>query len=141
MADRIEQRSRLRDEQAPRDAIVVVRGGRDSIDKLRTHAVRTARAWSLDGLPLLGVSVFAALDQPVEILLQQRFATFRMVYLTSVATIEAAGFDLLPTGLRPHFTVRLERADGAELAELHRSFGPERDNPGYGWSIARPKEG
>jgi hypothetical protein len=27
---------------------VVVRGGRDSIDKLRRHARRTARAWALD---------------------------------------------------------------------------------------------
>jgi hypothetical protein len=85
--------------------------------------------------------VFAALDQPVEVLLRERFASFRVVYLTRVATLHAAGFDLLPTGLRPHFTVRLERADEPELADLYRSLGPERDNPGYGWSLTRPKEG
>jgi len=141
MAGRIEQRSRLRAEDAPGDATVVVRGGRDSVEKLRTHALRTARAWSLDGDPLLGVSVFVALDQPVAILLRERFVTFRVVHLTTVVSLRSAGFDLLPTGLRPHFTVRLERGDDAELADLYRALGPERDNPGYGWTTTGRKEG
>ena len=48
---------------------MVVRGGRDSPDKLRGHAQRTARAWSLDGQPLLGISVFAVLGMPLDDLL------------------------------------------------------------------------
>jgi len=141
MSERIEQRSKLRIEAVPADATVVIRGGRDTVEKLQAHALRTARAWSLDGLPLLGFSVFAALDQPVESLLRARFATFRVVYMTTAASIQAAGFELLPTGLRPHFTVRLTRADEQELTVLHRALGPPRDNPEYGWTATRPKEG
>jgi hypothetical protein len=79
----IEQRDRLRHEEAPAEVVVVVRGGRDSIDKLRRHALRTARAWSLDGVPLLGISVFAVVDRPLETLLRERFATFRTVHVTT----------------------------------------------------------
>jgi len=87
------------------------------------------------------VWVFVALDQPVAILLRERFVTFRVVHLTTVVSLRSAGFDLLPTGLRPHFTVRLERGDDAELADLYRALGPERDNPGYGWTTTGRKEG
>lgn len=71
---RIEQRPHLRDETPPADATVVVRGGPDTVDKIRVHALRTARAWSLDGEPLVGISVFAVLDVPWETLLRERFA-------------------------------------------------------------------
>jgi hypothetical protein len=54
---RIEQRKLLRADQLLPGTTIVVRGGRDTADKLRRHALRTARAWSLDGLPLLGISV------------------------------------------------------------------------------------
>ena len=63
--ERIEQRPRLRAEHLPAETTLVVRGGRDTADKLRSHAQRTARAWSLDGQPLLGISVFAVLGMPL----------------------------------------------------------------------------
>ena len=75
--ERIEQRLRLRAEQPPAATTLVVRGGRDTPDKLRTHAERTARAWSLDAVPLLGISVFAVLGVPLDDLLRRRLATFR----------------------------------------------------------------
>ena len=79
---RIEQRALLRGEQAPPPGTtVVVRGGSDTRVKLRNHLERTARAWSLDGRPLLGISVFAVLDMPLEKLLRRRFANFRTIYL------------------------------------------------------------
>lgn len=37
-------------------------GRADSIAKLTAHAARTARAYALDGVSALGISVFAALD-------------------------------------------------------------------------------
>ena len=78
---RIEQRALLRSEQPPADTTLVVCGGRDTVDKLRRHAERTARAWSLDGKPLLGISVFAVLGMPLEVLPRRRFASFRTIYL------------------------------------------------------------
>lgn len=84
---RIEQRSLLRAEQAPATATIVVRGGCDTRAKLRRHVERTAQVWSLDGQPLLGISVFAVLGIPLEELLQERFANFRSIYLLTVAAL------------------------------------------------------
>jgi hypothetical protein len=70
---RIEQRELLRAEVPPSETTMVVRGGLDTVDKLHSHAQRTARAWSLDGRPLLGISVFAVLGVSLEELLERRF--------------------------------------------------------------------
>ena len=61
-SERIEQRPLLRPERVPDDAVIVVRGGPNSIARLTQHALRTARFWDLDGEPLFGVSVLCALD-------------------------------------------------------------------------------
>lgn len=127
----IEQRALLRIGDAPAEAVVIVRGGSDSVDKLRRHALRTARAWSLDGNPLFGVSVFAAVDMPVPSLLRARFGSFRTVHLTTVGELTHS-FELLPTGRAPHYTVRLRSAEEPELAMLLAVLGPARDNPEYG---------
>lgn len=140
MVGRIEQRDRLRREDPPADVVVVVRGGRDSIDKLRRHTLRTARAWSLDAAPLFGISVFAVLDRTLETLLGERFASFRTVHLTTVGQLREAGFELLPTGLRPHFTVRLHAAENEDLQRLLAVLGPARDNPHYGQSAPLREE-
>jgi hypothetical protein len=47
----------------------------------------------------------------LEDLLRRRFTTFRTIYLPTVADLAKHDFELLPTGQRPHFTVRLRRAD------------------------------
>jgi hypothetical protein len=128
---RIEQRAILRSELVPEGATIVVRGGSDTRDKLRRHAERTARAWSLDGQPFLGVSVFAVLDVALEELLRQRFANFRAIYLPTAARLAGHGFELLPTGQRPHFTIRLRRASDAELDRLLAALGDLRPNSQY----------
>jgi hypothetical protein len=129
--NRIEQRRRLRADQVPEGTTVVVRGGADTRDKLRQHAQRTARAWSLDGQPFLGVSVFAVLDMPLDNMLRQRFGNFRTVYLPTADSLTTHGFELLPTGQRPHFTVRLRHANDSELDRLLDALGDVQPNPQY----------
>ena len=58
---------------------------------------RTARARALDGVPLLGISVFAVLGLSLEVLLRSRFATFRTIYLTTAGELGEHGFELLAT--------------------------------------------
>jgi hypothetical protein len=138
---RIEQRGLLRAEQPLADTTMVVRGGRDTTDKLRGHAQRTARAWKLDGQPLLGISVFAVLGMPLEVLLRRRFASFRAIYLRTAGQLGEHGFELLATGQRPHFTVRLHRAYDRELEELLAALGPARPNPQYARTAVWREEG
>jgi len=138
---RIEQRELLRAEQPLPGTTIVVRGGRDTVDKLRSHALRTARAWSLDGLPLLGISVFAVPGMALDELLARRFATFRTVYLPTVSKLGERGFELLATGQQPHYTVRLRSADNQELGELLAALGPAQPNPQYGRSSIWREEG
>ena len=129
---REELRSRLRHEPVPPDTATVVRGGPDGIEKLRSHARRTNRAWCLDGVPLYGVSVFCVIDDvgpaSLEGLLSARLMTYRVVHLTTVATLAAAGFWLLATGRRPHYTVALDSDGDDDLARLLDCLGPPRDN-------------
>jgi len=124
---RIEQRELLRAEQPLPGTTIVVRGGRDTVGKLRSHALRTARAWSLDGL-LLGISVFAVLGIALDELLARRFATSRTVYLPTASKLGERGFELLATGQQPHYTVRLRSADDQELGELLAALGPAQPN-------------
>lgn len=119
----------------------MVRGGPDTQDKLARHARRTARAWSLDGQPLLGISVFAVLDIPLDELLSARFATYRMIHMPTAARLRDRGFELLPTGLRPHYTVRLRRADRIELDELLAALEPPAANVQYARSTIWREEG
>lgn len=130
-SNRIEQRPLLRHERAPEDATIVVRGGRDTPDKLRRHIERTARAWSLDGRPLLGISVFAALDVSLEELLWQRFRNFQTIYTLTAGRLRNQGFELFPTGRRPHFTVRLRYATDSALGRLLAALGDVQPNPQY----------
>jgi hypothetical protein len=104
--DRIEQRLRLRAEPPLSEAAVLVRGGPDTRDKLARHAHRTARAWSLDGNPLLGISLFAV---PLNDLLSARFATYRMIHLPTAASLRDHGFDTPPDRVHAN-SFRLVRA-------------------------------
>jgi hypothetical protein len=130
-ANRVDQRAFLRDEAALDGATVVVRGGADTRDKLRRHVERTARAWSLDGQPLFGISVFAVIDMPLEDLLRKRFTNFRTIYLPSVEGLLKYGFELLATGRRPHFTIRLDQVSDERLDKLLAALGDAQPNPEY----------
>jgi hypothetical protein len=89
----------------------------------------------------LGISVFAVLGTSLDDLLRRRFTSFRTVYLPTAGQLGVRGFELLATGQRPHFTVRLKAADDPELAELLAALGPARQNPQYAKSATWREEG
>lgn len=131
MAD--ELRPFLRDEPVPDHATVIVRGGRDSMDKLVQHALRTSRAFVLDGEPLLGVSVWLALDPTgdasVEGLLAGRMRTYGTVHTSTVAQVRDAGFGLVPSFRRPHYTLIVPDASAPTIETLAAALGPAMANP------------
>lgn len=112
---------------------VTLRGGPDNIDKLRRHAQRTNRAFVLDGKPVFGVSVFCALDDigpgSLDGLLRDRLSTYRWVHTPTAAHLADAGFQLLATFGRPHFTLLLDDVTDDLLAGLEEALGPPVENP------------
>jgi hypothetical protein len=132
-AERQELRPSVRDEPAPDDGIVVVRGGPASHERLLAHAHRTHDAFTLDGEALWGISVFCALDEisPASLdALLRRFSSYRVVHLPSAGRLREAGFDLLPTFRRPHFTVTFGTA--SDVARLLAALGAAEPNPYHG---------
>jgi hypothetical protein len=121
--------------------VVVVRGGPDSTPKIEGHAARTARAYVLDGQPVFGVSVFAALDDigPASLdgLLGGKLSTYRVVHLVAAGTVVDSGFTLLPTFGRPHMT--LVPVTPGRAADLLAVLGDPEPNPQYGETRRRPR--
>lgn len=131
-AQREELRPHLRDEPPVADSVVVVRGALSAIDRLRYHARRTHAAFVLDGEPLWGISVFCALDDigPASLdVLLRRFASYRLVHLPRVVTLVTAGFELLPSFRRPHFSVRIGSDGDEDLSRLLDALGQAEPNP------------
>jgi hypothetical protein len=124
----------VRAETVPPKATLIVRGGPDSAMKLMSHAERVRRAFVLDGGPVLGISVFAALDDigPASLdgIQAGKVSTYRVVHLVAVGQVLDAGFMVLPTFDRPHVTLLLDTLERVEtLLEL---LGPPQTNPRYG---------
>jgi hypothetical protein len=124
-----ELRPLLRAEEPPAGTALVARGGPGTIERLRADAQRTARRFCVDGQPLLGLSVFVVLDVPLGELLRTRLYRFRTIHLPTADRFQ--GLQLLPTFRRPHFNVRLQRADDDELSDLLAALGPPQVNPLY----------
>jgi hypothetical protein len=125
-------RPHIRLEPPPGDDVPLFRGGDDTVQKLRRHAERTHRAFTLDGRGVYGLSVFCALDEIGERQLYRRLAAYPVLRASPVGRVRDAGFLLLPTFTRPHFTVVLASMETDELARLLACFDPPSQNPRYG---------
>lgn len=136
-----ELRPRVRAEVIADDRLIVVRGGPDSIASLARHAQRMSRGFLLDGDPLWGLSVMAALDDigPASLagILAGRMATYSSVHTPTAGRLIVEGFELLPTFGRPHVTARLASADPRELERLLQALGPATPNPYHGGRQSR----
>jgi hypothetical protein len=134
-----ELRPHLRQEPPPADGVIILRGGPTTVPKLAEQARRIHDAFALDSKPVWGVSVFAALDDigpgSLDGLLR-RFASYRVVHLRPAREIREAGFELLPSFSRPHFTVLLTSTEDRDLAQLVLAFGQGQPNP-YHWRRPR----
>jgi hypothetical protein len=121
---------------------VALRGGPDNLDKLRRHATRTHRAFVLDGQPVYGVSVFCALDDigPASLdgLLGSRLITYRWVHTPTARHVEDAGFTLLATFARPHYTLVFDEITDELLEHLASALGPPIVNPYHRSARNRP---
>ncbi len=132
-SDRADLRDHVRADAPSLDHQVTLRGGPDDVDKLRRHALRTNRAFLLDGHPVFGVSVFCVLDDigpgSLDGLLRDRLSSYRWVHTPTVEQLADAGFGLLATFGRPHFTLLLDNVTDELLARLEGALGSAVENP------------
>lgn len=139
MVDLPDLRAFVRLDPPPQDGTLIVRGGPDSAAKLRAHAERLRRAFTLDGQPVLGVSVFAAMEDigpaSCDGILASKLSTYRLVHIVPVESVVLAGFRLLATFERPHMTLLLGGLDQLDL--LLNTLGPPQPNPQYGVTTRR----
>lgn len=130
-----ELRTHVRVDPPRADDVIVIRGGPDTAEKVRGHARRLHTVYVLDGLPVFGVSVVAALDDlgpaSLDRLLADRMSSFRLVHLPRVGTVVEAGFGLLPTFGRPHFTALFESDEPPIIERFLSALGPAQPNPYY----------
>ena len=118
-------------EPVPDDALVALRGGPDTRSLISSHARRVNRLYVLDGEQVWGISVFVALDPTgpasAEGILRRRLLSYESVYMPTVGALRYAGFELLPTFGRPHFTVLMSGPEQA--GALFDALGELRENP------------
>jgi len=116
----------LRSEQPPDDAAVVLRGG-----VLRADAVRRAAERTFQLYAVFGISVEGVLDMTVqEACSGERVVGYRRVRLSTFGRVRVAGFALLATFDRPHFTLVLPDLSDFTISRLDRCFDPPIPNPG-----------
>lgn len=116
----------LRSEQPPDDAAVVLRGGVLGADGVRRAAQRT-----FDLYAVFGVSVEGVLDVTVqEACRGERVAGYRRIRLSTFGRLRGAGFALLGTFDRPHFTLVLPDVSDFTISRLDRCFDAPIPNPG-----------
>jgi transposase InsO family protein len=114
---------------------VLVRGGRATVDKLTEAVRRTTRSWQIDGRPLFGISVFAAVEPSgLPLLLSRRLVTYSYTHQPTVGQVLDAGFSLLSSFQSPHYTVQLADDGPDEINRLIHALGTTHRNPYYGVS-------
>ncbi len=120
----------LRSDALPDDAVLLLRGGPITVEKLAEHAARQMREFSWNQEPMASVSVDGTVaGWTAELLLRERLWSRSQFATATVGEVRAAGLVVLSTHAAPHFDIVLGDASLAEAARLVAIFGTPEDNP------------
>jgi hypothetical protein len=120
----------IRDEELPAAAILVVRGGPITAEKLLQSARREQAVYVWRGAPLAAISAEAVLGEwTLERVLSEHLATRTTYSTTTVGEVLDAGLVLLPTFAAPHYDVVLEDATVEQVAKLMSILSEPIRNP------------
>jgi hypothetical protein len=120
----------LREEEAPAAAVLVIRGGPLTVEKLVEHAARQAREFSYGGVPMCSVSVDVTVGGwTLDAILRDRLWSRSSYAACSVGVLSGAGYVLLATHRVPHYDVVLADAETETAATLLAVFGAAEVNP------------
>jgi len=115
------------------DAVLVVRGGENDPEAIRSDAERFRRRF--DEWGRYGVSgVLAADDHEVDVLCETRLERFATVLVFRRADLAGAGIEVVPTFRRPHVTLAHTDLDslvsGLRSCEHRNSTNPHHHESG-----------
>lgn len=110
---------------SPDDAVVVVRGGPLTPQKIVQHAVRQQTVFSHRGVPMTAISVDLAIDGwPLERILRERMWSRSRYATATVGELQSAGYELVATSTAPHFSLVLPDHSKDAAVALLEHFGP-----------------
>jgi hypothetical protein len=119
----------IRDEGRQDSTVVVIRGGPINAEKIVAHALRQQAVFTFRGEPMIAISVDLAIEGwPVERILSERMWSRSTYALSTVGTLAAAGFELVPTSTPPHYSIVLPDTSEAAALDLLSHFGPTMEN-------------
>ncbi len=120
----------IRDEEPPGDAILVIRAGPVTVEKILEHARREEGRFNYRGAPMASVSVDATIGGwTLEAILRDRLWSRSTYATTTVGALRRSGHDLLPTFGAPHYDLLLPAATLEAAGSLLVRFGPAERNP------------
>lgn len=120
----------VRQEKAPEDVELVIRGGPLMAEKLLEHAIRQSREFSLYGRPMASISVdVTSPDWRLEEILSQRLWSRSTYAACQYRKLADAGYVLLPTHAAPHFDIVLPKEDLGSATALLAILGEPVQNP------------
>jgi len=120
----------IRDEEPPDDAILVIRAGPVTVEKILEHARREEGRFTFRGAPMASVSVDATIgDWTLEAILRDRLWSRTTYATTTVGALRRSGHDLLPTFGVPHYDLLLPAATLKAAGSLLATFGHGRAQP------------
>jgi hypothetical protein len=120
----------VRSEALPDAAVVVVRGGPIAAQKVAEHAQRQQALFTFRGLPMVAISVDLTVGGwTLDRILAERMHTRRRYATVTAGALRAAGYELVPTGREPHYSLILPGSSHADAAALVALFGPTLQNP------------
>lgn len=121
----------LRGEEPPEEAVVVIRGGTNS---LSVEAVTRSADRNMVAFGFLGLFVFLAdVDHVAEVCASiDELRRYGQIRRSVVARLTTSGFALLATGESPHFDIVLPDLTRSTLDRLVGCFGDPEPNPGRG---------
>lgn len=112
---------------------IVIRGWPLTVEGLRRNAEATSQRYSFDGDPFIAVSAEATVAGWTKdaILSGSRLRTRRSYAQAMAGDILGAGFELLPTFVAPHYSIRLQTYTDDELEHLIAVLGEIHSNPHF----------
>jgi hypothetical protein len=120
----------IRVEDLPAAAVLIVRAGPVTAEKLIAAARREQAIYTWRGSPLTCVSAEAVMGEwTLERVLSEHLTTRTTYATTTVRQVLSAGLVLLPTFAAPHYDVVLEDATVEQVARLMSILSEPIRNP------------